>query len=363
MRPVLILFAKAPVPGRVKTRLVPPLSPEAAARLHTAFVVATIDILHELRGVADLELHTDIPTDAWADCGVPQRLQCEGDLGLKLFQALTNALSEGRSRVLILGSDSPTLPATHLRELMESDADVAAGPADDGGFYAISCRKAHPAMFDGVEWSAPWTLCQTLAAAATCGLRVKTGSPWYDIDTAADLERLRNEAHLPRNIANIIDMADKVLKEGDRAPEIRLQDDEGNAFELSKLHGKNVVLYFYPKADTSGCTLESKEFSASAAEFAKHDAVIVGVSPDKIEAQCKFKAKYEFPFTLLADVDHYAADAYGVWTEKSMYGRKYMGIERSTFLIDKDGRIKKVFSKVKPAGHAAEVLQALTSDA
>jgi len=353
MRPVLILFAKAPVAGRVKTRLVPPLTYEEAAHLHTAFAADTIDLLQQLRDVADIELHTDIPTDAWAHCRVPQRLQCEGDLGLKLLQALAGALTAGRPRALIVGSDSPTLPLAHLHELMESNADVAVGPTDDGGFYAICCRKVHPAMFAGVEWSAPSTLRQTIEAAAKCGLSVKTGSPWYDIDTAADLDRL----------ANITGMsADKVLKEGDRAPEIRLQDDEGNPFELSKLHGKNVVVYFYPKADTSGCTLESKEFSASAAQFAKHDAVIVGVSPDKIEAQCKFKAKYEFPFQLLADVDHYAADAYGVWTEKSMYGRKYMGIERSTFLIGKDGRIKKVFSKVKPAGHAAEVLAALTSD-
>jgi thioredoxin-dependent peroxiredoxin len=153
--------------------------------------------------------------------------------------------------------------------------------------------------------------------------------------------------------------AEKVLKEGDAAPDVRLNDDEGKPFELSKLRGKNVVLYFYPKADTSGCTLESKEFSDSAKQFAAHDAVIVGVSPDKVDAQCKFKAKYGFPFHLLADVDHSTAEAYGVWKEKSMYGRKYMGIERSTFLIGKDGKIRKVFSKVKPAGHAQEVLAAL----
>jgi len=150
--------------------------------------------------------------------------------------------------------------------------------------------------------------------------------------------------------------AEKVLKAGDPAPHIRLQDDEGKPFELSKLRGKTVVLYFYPKADTSGCTLESKEFSESAKKFAAHDAVIVGVSPDKVDAQCKFKSKYGFPFSLLADVDHKVAEAYGVWKEKSMYGRKYMGIERSTFLIGKDGTIRIVFSKVKPAGHAQEVL-------
>ncbi len=153
--------------------------------------------------------------------------------------------------------------------------------------------------------------------------------------------------------------AEQVLKAGDRAPEIRLQDDEGKSFDLASLRGKNVVLYFYPKANTSGCTLESKEFGDAAAEFAKHDAVIVGVSPDKVDAQCKFKAKYQFPFTLLADVEHKTAEAYGVWKEKSMYGKKYMGIERTTILIDADGKIKHVFAKVKPEGHAEQVLAAL----
>jgi len=152
---------------------------------------------------------------------------------------------------------------------------------------------------------------------------------------------------------------EKMLKEGDPAPEIRLQDDEGKPFELSKLRGKTVVLYFYPKADTSGCTLESKEFSASSKQFTARDAVIVGISPDKVDAQCKFKTKYGFPFQLLADVDHKTAEAYGVWKQKSMYGRKYMGIERTTFVIDKNGKIGKVFNKVKPAGHAEEVLAAL----
>ncbi len=150
-----------------------------------------------------------------------------------------------------------------------------------------------------------------------------------------------------------------VLKEGDAAPGIRLRDDRGEPFDLAALRGKTVALYFYPKADTSGCTLESKEFSASAEQFARRGAAIVGVSPDKVEAQCKFRTKYGFPFPLLADVDHKVAEAYGVWKEKSMYGRKYMGIERTTFLIGPDGKIRRIFSKVKPAGHAAEVLAAL----
>ena len=151
----------------------------------------------------------------------------------------------------------------------------------------------------------------------------------------------------------------KVLKPGDPAPAIRLNDDEGKLFDLSNVRGRNVVLYFYPKADTSGCTLESKEFNQMAQQFAARDAVIIGVSPDKVDAQCKFKSKYGFSFRLLADVEHAAAEAYGVWKEKSMYGRKYMGIERTTFLIGKDGKIRQVFSKVKPAGHAQEVLAAV----
>lgn len=153
----------------------------------------------------------------------------------------------------------------------------------------------------------------------------------------------------------------KALKEGDTAPAVHVQDDNGQPFDLASLKGKNVVLYFYPKADTPGCTRESCEFRDHSKKFIKADTVIVGVSPDKAAAQTKFKQKFELPFTLLADVDHKVAEAYGAWVEKSMYGRKYMGIERSTFLIDKDGKIKKIFRKVKPDGHAEQVYEALQS--
>jgi peroxiredoxin Q/BCP len=149
------------------------------------------------------------------------------------------------------------------------------------------------------------------------------------------------------------------LKEGDPAPDIRLTADSGASFRLSSLQGKNVVLFFYPKANTSGCTVEACEFRDTGKKLAKHNTVIVGISPDAAGAQSKFKTKYELPFDLLCDVDHEAAEAYGVWKEKSMYGRKYMGIERTTFLIGPDGRIRKIFPKVKPAGHAAEVLAEL----
>jgi peroxiredoxin Q/BCP len=150
-----------------------------------------------------------------------------------------------------------------------------------------------------------------------------------------------------------------MLKEGDRAPDIDLLTDTGEQFRLSDLKGKRVVLYFYPKADTPGCTVEACEFRDDMRAFSSKGAEVVGISPDKSAAQAKFKGKYELPFTLLADPDKAAAQAFGVWKEKNMYGRKVMGIERSTFVIGPDGKIEKVYSKVRAAGHAAEVLAGL----
>lgn len=151
----------------------------------------------------------------------------------------------------------------------------------------------------------------------------------------------------------------KALKEGDTAPAIHVDDDQAQPFDLAKLKGKHVVLYFYPKADTPGCTTEAQGFRDHAKKFADAGAVILGVSPDKPTALAKFKEKYKLPFTLLSDVDHKVADTYGTWVEKSMYGRTYMGVERSTFLIGKDGKLKKIFRKVKPDGHAEQVYAAL----
>ena len=147
-----------------------------------------------------------------------------------------------------------------------------------------------------------------------------------------------------------------MLKVGDKAPDIRVQTDSGEAFQLSDLKGKRVVLYFYPKADTPGCTTESCEFRDSVGALAKKGTTVVGVSPDKPAAQAKFKQKYELPFTLLADEDRQTAEAYGVWQEKNMYGKKTMGIVRTTFVIGPDGKIEKIYNKVKAAGHAAQVL-------
>jgi peroxiredoxin Q/BCP len=146
------------------------------------------------------------------------------------------------------------------------------------------------------------------------------------------------------------------LQTGDPAPEIR-----SGGFQLSKARGKRVVVFFFPKSDTPGCTKEACEFRDASANFSKRGAAIVGVSPDQAETQAKFAAKYGFEYTFVPDPDHSIAEAYGVWKEKSMYGRKYMGIERTTFLIGGDGKIVRIFPKVKPEGHAAQVLEALAA--
>ncbi len=148
---------------------------------------------------------------------------------------------------------------------------------------------------------------------------------------------------------------------GKAAPAFSLETDTGEKLALKDLKGQNVVLYFYPKDDTSGCTTEACEFRDSMPRFKKGGAVILGISPDGVKSHQKFKAKYDLPFTLLADTEHAIAEKYGVWKEKSMYGRKYMGVERTTFLIDAKGVLRQVFEKVKPAGHAEEVAAALAA--
>jgi peroxiredoxin Q/BCP len=150
-----------------------------------------------------------------------------------------------------------------------------------------------------------------------------------------------------------------MLTPGQKAPPFSLASDSGESVTLAGLKGKKVVLYFYPKDDTSGCTVEACEFRDNWSAARKAGAVVLGVSPDNISSHVKFKKKFDLPFPLLADPDHAVAERYGVWGEKSMYGRKYFGINRTTFLIDEEGRILKVFEKVKPKGHAAEVLEAV----
>ena len=149
-----------------------------------------------------------------------------------------------------------------------------------------------------------------------------------------------------------------MVQDGDPAPDFELPTESGEKLKLAKLKGKPVVVYFYPKDDTSGCTLEAKDFSAMAAQFQKAGVAVIGVSPDSVESHRKFQKKYDLKVQLAADEDKAVATAFGVWVEKSMYGRKYMGVERSTFLIDKKGRIARSWRKVRVPGHAAEVLEA-----
>ena len=145
---------------------------------------------------------------------------------------------------------------------------------------------------------------------------------------------------------------------GDLAPDFNLPRDGGAEQSLSQLRGKPVVLYFYPKDDTSGCTLEAHDFTALKPEFDKIGVEIIGMSPDKAAKHDKFKEKHELNITLVSDEEKTTLMTYGVWVEKSMYGRKYMGVERTTFLIDKTGKIAEIWHKVKVPGHAQAVLQA-----
>ncbi|MDP2119120.1 MAG: peroxiredoxin [Hoeflea sp.] len=148
------------------------------------------------------------------------------------------------------------------------------------------------------------------------------------------------------------------LGEGMAAPNFDLPRDGGGKVSLADFAGKAVVLYFYPKDDTSGCTVEAVDFTALAADFAKAGAVVVGMSPDPVKAHDKFVAKHKLGVILASDEDKSVLEAYGVWTEKSMYGRSYMGVERTTFLIGPDGKIARVWRKVKVPGHAKDVLEA-----
>jgi len=148
------------------------------------------------------------------------------------------------------------------------------------------------------------------------------------------------------------------LGEGDMAPPFKLPDDSGGEVALASFKGKKLILYFYPKADTTGCTKEANEFNAILTDLDETNAAVVAVSPDSVNALAKFKTKYGLAFALLGDETHGMLEAYGVWTRKSMYGRSFMGVERSTFLIGKDGRIAKLWRKVRVDGHATEVLAA-----
>jgi peroxiredoxin Q/BCP len=150
-----------------------------------------------------------------------------------------------------------------------------------------------------------------------------------------------------------------MLEVGDKAPEFQLPADDGSLVKLAKLKGRLIVLYFYPKDDTSGCTREAKDFTDLAPAFAKAGAEVYGISPDSVKSHDKFRSKHGLAVRLLSDEEKSAATAYGVWVEKSMYGKKYMGVERSTFLVDGKGKLAGIWRKVSVPDHAEEVLQAV----
>ena len=189
LSPLVIVFAKAPRPGFVKTRL--GLEPSAAASLYSEFVNQTLQTVWNLRDEAELELSLDIPCTAWAEFSIRRTVQHYGDLGVRLYFALDRGLALGHPTVVILGSDSPTLPVHHIRWLLRCDADVALGPTLDGGYYGIACRKISPAMFDGVRWSSVDALRDTTTAIDRCGMRYELGPEWFDVDTPEDLRRMR----------------------------------------------------------------------------------------------------------------------------------------------------------------------------
>lgn len=147
-----------------------------------------------------------------------------------------------------------------------------------------------------------------------------------------------------------------MLKENTIAPDFELPDETGVLHKLSDYRGKDVVLYFYPKDETSGCTTEACNFRDDYSAYEKAGVTILGVSPDSPESHAKFKARHHLPFSLLADTEHKVCELYGVWGKKQMYGKEYFGVNRTTYLIGKDGTIRKVFEKVKPAEHSAEIL-------
>lgn len=146
-----------------------------------------------------------------------------------------------------------------------------------------------------------------------------------------------------------------MIEEGDKAPDFELLADDGSKVSLDEFRGQKVILYFYPKDDTSGCTTQACEFRDSLPRIEEEGAVVLGVSPDPADSHRKFKEKYDLNFPLLVDEEHSVAEAYGVWKEKSMFGNKYWGVERSTFLIDEEGKLAKVWRRVRPKGHAEKV--------
>jgi rSAM/selenodomain-associated transferase 1 len=195
--PLVIVFAKAPRPGFVKTRL--GLEPAAAASLYLGFVQRTLQTVDSLRPIAELQLSLDVPCAAWSEFSIPRTIQAEGDLGAKIYAALEGGLRAGHPKTVIVGSDSPTLPAQHVRWLLECDSDVAFGPTSDGGYYAIACREVNPGMFANVRWSTANALADTIAAVQRCGMSHEIGPEWFDVDLPEDLQRIERLPSMTRS--------------------------------------------------------------------------------------------------------------------------------------------------------------------
>jgi rSAM/selenodomain-associated transferase 1 len=186
--PLVIVFAKGPRPGFVKTRL--GLEPTAAASLYADFVRRTLQTVMRLHEEATLELSLDVECADWAEFSIARTIQHEGDLGVRLYWALENGLAAGHPKVVVLGSDSPTLPVEHIRFLLACHADVGLGPTLDGGYYGIACRKVIPSMFADIRWSTSDALRDTITSVERCGLTCGIGPKWFDIDRPEDLRWL-----------------------------------------------------------------------------------------------------------------------------------------------------------------------------
>jgi rSAM/selenodomain-associated transferase 1 len=201
MLSVIQVFAKAPLPGRVKTRLQPMLSAEQCSQLHLSLVGDVLEGLNSFNGRFAVELHLDQDCEAWREFHLPLEMQLGSDLGHKMWNAARHAFDRGYQQVMIVGSDAPTLPLSHLEELLNSPADIAFGPTEDGGYYAVMFRRLPVGLFNGVAWSSEDTLARSVAAAKKQGMSVAIGPEWYDIDTQDDLLRLVSVDLPPRTKA------------------------------------------------------------------------------------------------------------------------------------------------------------------
>src|ERR1700685_416749 len=229
---------------------------------------------------------------------------------------------------------------------------------------AIGIRRALPLGASSSRPSARGPLL-VLAACPTCAGRVG-GSAICRRKPRAKRPEMTRHPVVRYNVGRDVDRKGEIRMDiniNDKAPEFTLPDQNGDEVSLKDFRGKYVVLYFYPRADTPGCTIEACEFRDSFKRVEKIGAVVLGVSPDEPKALKKFEEKFGLPFTLLGDADKKVGDAYGVIQEKNMYGKKVMGVARTTFIIGPDGKIKHIFPKVKPEGHAEEVLAYLKSAA